>query len=125
MRRGSGIAVLILVILAGIAIGVAAYNAGLDEGVARGLEDAGETSQVVRVVGTGFRGGFPLGLIFFPLFLIGMFALLRGAFWRGRWGRPPHGRGPGQGPWQKEAEDWHRRQHEQGDTVGSAGGEPA
>jgi hypothetical protein len=121
MRRGFGVGMLILVILAGIAIGVAAYSAGLDEGVARGLEDAGETSQVVRVVGPGFRSGFPLGLIFFPLFLLGMFALFRGAFWRGPWGHPPHGRGP----WENEAENWHRRLHERAGTDSSAGGEPA
>jgi hypothetical protein len=121
MRRGFGIGMLILVVLAGIAIGVTAYDAGLDEGVARGLEDAGETSQVVRVVGPGVRDGFPLGLILFPLFLIGMFALFRGVLWRGRWGHSPHGRGP----WEKEAESWHRRQHEQTGTDTSAGGEPA
>ena len=120
MRRGFGIGVMILVILAGVAIGVGAYNAGLEEGIARGLTDAGEGSQVVRVVGDGFRGGFPLGLIFFPLFLFAIFGLFRGAFWRGRWERP--GPGHGHGPWENEAKDWHRRQHEGSGMAPSEGG---
>jgi len=126
MRRGFGFGLLILVILAGVAIGVGAYNAGLDEGIARGVQDAAETSQVIRVVGGGFRDGFPFGLIFFPLFLFGMFALFRGKFRGGRWG---HHDGPGHHDghdrWEKGAEDWHRRQHEQVGESPSAGGEPA
>ena len=121
MRRGFGFGLLILVILAGVAIGVGAYNAGLDEGIARGVQDAAETSQVIRVVGGGFRDGFPFGLIFFPLFLFGMFALFRGGFRGGKWG---HHR-DGHGPWEKGAEDWHRRQHEQVGESPSAGAEPA
>jgi hypothetical protein len=121
MRRGFGIGMVVLVILAGIAVGVGAYNVGLDEGIARGVQDAGETSQVIRVVGDGFRGGFPLGLVFFPLFVLGMFALFRGGFRGGRWGH--HYDGPG--PWGKGPEEWHRRQHEQIGEPPSAGGQPA
>ena len=122
MRRGFGFGLVILMILLGIAVGVTAYNAGLDEGVARGLTDAGETSQVIRVVGDGWRGGgFPLGIIFFPLFLFGIFALFRGPFRGGPW-RHHH---EGHGPWEKGAEDWHRRQHEQVGPPTSSGGEPA
>ena len=36
--------------------------------------------------GRGF--GFPFGLILFPLFVIGIVLLVRGAFARGRWGGP-------------------------------------
>ena len=57
MRRGIGIAVLLLVILGGIAIGVSAYNAG----VTHGLAQAAGGGQVVRVVGPGY-GFFPFGL---------------------------------------------------------------
>jgi hypothetical protein len=122
MRRGTWIAVAVVVILLGIAVGVGAYNAGLREG----MEDSGRAVEVVRVVDG--RGFFPFGLILFPLFLLGIFALFRAAFWRGRWGGHGSGQwGPGPGKGGREMfEDWHRRLHEQGtgDHPG-AGGEPA
>jgi len=112
MRRGMGIVMVILLILAAIAIGVGAYNAGLSQG----LEEGGRAGEVVRVVGPGF-GFFPFGLILFPLFLFGIFALFRAAAWRGRWGGPGGPGGPGRwdhhGPWSERAEEWHRRLHEQ------------
>ena len=61
MRRWTSIVVLLLVILGGIAIGVSAYNAGVNHG----LVQAGH-AQVVRVVGHGF--GFPFGSGFPSLF---------------------------------------------------------
>ena len=91
----------ILAILAVVGVGVVAFNAGVDQGVSQELARAGGTEQVVRVVGHGWgygygRGfGFPFGLILFPLFLIGIVLLLRGAFWRGRWGGGPRWWGPG------------------------------
>lgn len=123
MRRATAIAVLVLVILAGVAIGVGAYHAG----ETHGLTEAGHASQVVRVVDRGEF--FPFGLFLFPLFFFGVFFLVRLAFWGRRWG------GPGRGHWGNEGwpngrgtrfEEWHRRQHEQsaGDHPG-AGGEPA
>ncbi len=138
--------------LAAVGIGVGAYNLG----VSRGLEHGGHAVEAVRVVGPGFHHGygygyFPFGLILFPLFLLGIFLLLRGAFWRGRWGGPGYGPGGwggpgarswgGPGPWGQggpaageRAEEWHRRQH--GDQAGErqreqageqpdGGGEPA
>jgi hypothetical protein len=129
MRRGIGIAVLLLAILAGIAIGVGAYHAG----VSHGLAEAASGGRVVRVVGPGY-GFFPFGLFLFPLFLFAIFALFRFAWWGRRWGGgygpgPGHGHDHGPGPWGegwRRAEDWHRRQHEQdsGDHP-PAGGEPA
>jgi hypothetical protein len=123
MRRAMVIGVVLLAILAGIGIGVAAYNAGLDTGVAEGLRQSGQDAQVVRVAGPRFGHGygygygfgfFPFGLILFPLLVIGIILLVRGAFWRGRWGGP--GYGP-PGPWgqggPQRFEDWHRRQHDQ------------
>ncbi len=128
MRRGFGIVVLMLVVLAGIAIGVGAYNAG----VSHGLAEAANGGQVVHVVGPGYGFGFfPFGLFLFPLFLFGIFALFRFAFWGRRWGGygpggADHGHGPWRGGWNQGAEDWHRRQHEptSGDHTPS-GGEPA
>jgi hypothetical protein len=121
MRRWYGIGVALLVILGGIAIGVGAYNAGIHEG----LERSGDAAEVVRYVGPGF--GFPFGLVLFPLFFFGIFALMRGAFWRRGW--DGHGHGPsGPGPWGKGGppafEEWHRRQHERSPEQTSAGGEP-
>jgi hypothetical protein len=109
MRRiiGIGVAVAVLVVLAGIGIGVGAYNAGLSEGISQGLARSGESVEVVRVVGRGYGPGFgffPFGFLLFPLFLIGIFLLLRAAFWRGRWGGyGPRGWG-GPGPWDPRAQ---------------------
>jgi hypothetical protein len=121
VRRVTAIVVLLLVILGGVAIGIGAYNAGVNHGLA----EAGHASQVVRVVEPGW--GFPFGFLFFPLFFFGILFLLRFA-WGRRWGGP--GRGHWEpGDWQKRRqgmfEDWHRRQHQQaeGDHPG-AGGEP-
>jgi len=121
MRRWTAIAVLVLVILGGIAVGVGAYHAGYNHG----LEASGHVTQIVREGPGGF------GFIFFPLlFFFLIFFLLRAAFFGRRWGgpghwEPDHGeRGEWRGP--RRFEDWHRRQHEQGagDHPG-AGGEPA
>jgi hypothetical protein len=111
MRRGMGIGLVILLVLAGIGIGVAAYNTGLSQG----LEESGRAVEVVRVVG---HGGFPFGLILFPLFIIGFFALMRGMFWR-RWGGPGHEGHWGPGGKGAAFEEWHRRQHEDRTTGGS------
>jgi hypothetical protein len=128
MRRWMWIGVLLLVILGGAIIGVSAYNAG----VTHGLEQTGRAVEVVRV-GPGY-GYFPFGLFLFPLFFIGLFLLIRGAFWSRRWaGRDAHHYGPGgwgAGPWgqrgPEKLEEWHRHQHEQGAGDHRAGGgEPA
>jgi hypothetical protein len=133
MRRTMVVGAAILAVLAVIGIGVAAFNAGIDEGMSRELARTGDPDRVVRVVGHGYgwgygRGfGFPFGLILFPLFVIGLVLLIRGAFWRGRWGGPPRWWGPGgwspggpggygpPGPWGGPAafDEYHRRLHEQ------------
>ena len=100
MRRSMVVGAVILAVLAVIGIGFAAFNAGVDEGISRELARSGD-GNVVRGVGHGYgygygRGfGFPFGLILFPLFIIGIVLLVRGAFWRGRWGGPPRWWGPG------------------------------
>ena len=139
MRRTMVVGAAILAVLAVIGIGVAAFNAGIDEGVSRQVA-SGDTGQVVRVVGPGWgwgygRGfGFPFGLILFPLFVIGIILLVRGAFWRGRWGGPrwggPGGWGPGSygppGPWGGPAgfDEYHRRLHEQPPAPSDPGEDP-
>jgi hypothetical protein len=126
MRRGFGIAALVLVILAGVAIGVGAYHAG----VSHGLAEAATGGQIVRVVGPGYGYGFfPFGIFLFPLFFFLVFGLMRAAFWGRRWGghdHPHKGPGPwGEGPGGR-FEEMHRRLHEQesGDHTPS-GGEPS
>jgi hypothetical protein len=127
MRRGLGVAALLLVILAGIAVAVGAYHAG----VSHGLAEASNAGQVGHVVGPGYGYGwgfFPFGLFLFPLFIFAAFALFRGAWWGGHWHGHDHPHGGsadfGKGP--ARFEEWHRRQHEQasGDHP-SAGGEPS
>ncbi len=124
MRRVMWIAVALLVILGGVAIGVGAYHAGVNHGLAQ----SDHAVQVIREYPGGF---FPFGLFLFPLFLFAIFALVRGFAWRARWGGSGPRRWDAQhGDWAKRRsdmfEDWHRRQHEgaTGDHPGS-GAEPA
>jgi hypothetical protein len=117
MRRWFGVGVALLVILAGVAIGVGAYHAGYNHG----LVNSGHVREVVVGPGYGPGYGFPFGFLFFPLFFIGLFLLIRGAFWRRRWaygGGPDH---PHMGPWGHgpgapggSFDEWHRRQHGEG-----------
>jgi len=129
----------ILAIVAMVGIGFAAFNAGVDEGISRDLAQSENGAQVVRVVGHGYgygygRGfGFPFGLILFPLLIIGIVLLVRGAFWRGRWGGPRWG-GPGYGPggygppghWggPQAFDEYHRRLHEQPRASAGPGDDP-
>jgi hypothetical protein len=120
MRRAFVIGLVLLLGLAGVAIGVGAYHAGVNHG----LDQVASGARVVRVVDPGYDG-FPFGLFLFPLVFIGFFLLLRGAFWGRRWG------GPGSwspGHWNRREmfDEWHRSQHEPGaqDPPGP-GGEPA
>ena len=124
MRRGIGAIALVVVILAGVGIGVGAYRAGERNGVAQGIEQVqvaqqnGQQVQVVHVVDES-RGFFFPGFFLFPFFLIGGIVLIKGIFMgAGRWGRGgPHGYGPG--PWNEEgrrrfeerAREWHTHEH--------------
>ena len=66
MRRSMVIRAVILAVLA--VVGIAAFNAGVDQGISRELAQSGDTDQVVRVVGDTATGGvtagfgFPFGL---------------------------------------------------------------
>jgi hypothetical protein len=149
MRRSMVIGAAILAVLAVVAIGVVAFNAGVDQGISQQLARTGD-AQAVRVVGPGWgwgygRGfGFPFGLILFPLLIVGIVLLVRGAFWRGRWGGGPRWWGPGgygpggpggygPGGYGPQAfDEYHRRLHEQppapagpGATPEGSGGTPA
>ena len=121
MRRGFAAIALVVVILAGVGIGVASYNAGQRNGIAQGVQQVqtaqqnGQTVQVVHVVDEGRPFFFP-GFFLFPLFLFGFIFLIGGIMrGAGRWGHG--GRGPG--PWNEEgrkrfeekAGEWHRQQH--------------
>jgi hypothetical protein len=118
MRRGLWIGVVLLLVAAGILIGVGAYHAGETHGIA----EAGRASEVVRVVG---YHGFPFGIIVFPLVIFGIFAIAGAR--RRRWAAMgPGGPGPWGGKWgydQDAVREMHRRLHEQGsgDHPGSGG----
>lgn len=107
MRTATRVTLALLAIAIATAIGFVAYQAGIDAGAA-----SSDGTEVVRVVGDGWRGGpgfFP-GFLFFPLFIIGFILLLKFVFrpWGWGWHGPPGGHG-----WEDRAADWHRRQHDQ------------
>jgi hypothetical protein len=126
MRRGMVIVPVLLAILLSAGVGVAAYNAGENQGEQQAtaqIQSAqanGEDVQVIHVVGDDRHGFFP-GFFLFPLFLIGMFFLIGAIFRAGRWGGKGHGHGPG-GPWNDEgrrhfeerAREWHNHEHGEG-----------
>ena len=109
MRRMRWVGMLVLATLAGVAIGVASYNAGVNHGLA----ESGRAVQIVREV-PGF-GFFPFGLLLFPLFFFLFFGLLGRVVWGGRWrggfrpGDVGHRPGGTAG-----FDEWHRRQHQEG-----------
>jgi hypothetical protein len=131
MRRGWPIVATIVGVLLLVGVGVAAYNAGLDDGVRRGAE-AGQVVEVVGGHGYGWHGGwfFPFGFLFFPLIIIGTILLVRFAVGGRRFWGPGYGWGAAHGPASDEGrarfedrfDEWHRRQHEQGSTSPNPGG---
>ena len=108
MRRPFTVITSLLLIGAGVAIGVAAYNAGYN----RGLEANG-TVEVIRTVGPGW-GFFP-GFFIFPLIVLAIFAFGRGfrhgGSHHGGWSYHGNGHDVGARSEERSAE-WHRRQHE-------------
>jgi hypothetical protein len=129
MRRGMVIVPVIVAILLMVGIGVAAYNAGENNGQQQATEQIqsaqanGQEVQVVHVVGDNQHWFFP-GFFVFPFLLIGLFFLIGGMFRAARWGGKGHGHGPG-GPWNEEgrqrfeerAREWHQREHGNGGDV--------
>ena len=127
--RGIGsflLGIVALVLLAGI--GVAIYNAGLQQGIAQTVELPGSVPYYAY---GGHWGGFGIfGLIFPILFLFLIFGLIRAALGggRGRWGHPGYGYGPGRwgsGPWMADRDsriaEWHRQLHEAEGATGGSG----
>jgi hypothetical protein len=119
MRRGFGIAGVIVTLVLLVIVGVVAYNIGWSEGVNTHLPAAtqGDGAPANYYYGPRFFGpGFGiLGIFWFLLILFGLFWLFRFAFWgfgaRRMWG---YGRGWGYGPghsFEERAQEWHRRQH--------------
>jgi hypothetical protein len=108
--------VFFLLVLAGAAaIGIGAYNAGVQHGALEAARTAalppeGTPAPVYVLAGPWHAGYFPV----FPLFL-GFFLfvfVLRGLLWRGSWGG-----GRGCGPRRHDGvppafDEWHRRAHE-------------
>ena len=103
--------VLLLAAPAAAAVGVAAYNAGVAQGLAEASRAAGTANVPAPYIyawprpwGFGLFPFFP----FFPfLFIFLWFVLLRGLWWRGSrgWGWQDGGVPP-------RFEEWHRRAHE-------------
>ena len=122
MRRGIAIITLLFVILAGVGIGVSAYDAGKDAGQTQALEQVqtaqqnGQEVQVVHVVGENrpffFPGFFLFPVLFFLFFFFVIGRIFRGA---GRWGGHHHGPGPwnaeGRKHFEERAKEWHAQQH--------------
>ncbi len=107
-----GIGLLITIVIAAV-VGVAAYQAG----VAQGLATTGTAVAPAAYYGGPFLGFGLFGFIFPLLFLFLIFGLLRAAFgggWGGHryggWGGPhDHGKW-GEGP--SRLEEWHKKAHE-------------
>jgi hypothetical protein len=129
MRRGVAVVALVVVILTAIGIGVSAYHAGEQNGIAQGIEQVqvaqskGQDVQVVHVVGEDRPFFFP-GFFLFPLFVFGFIFLFAGIA-RGRWGGPRRGPGPwnedGRRRFEERAREWHQKEHaDQQQTLGGS-----
>ena len=110
-RFGFWLAISLLAIAMLAVVGYYSYHAGMMHGIAEsGKLTSGGNAPVVVWPRWGFGFGF---FPFFPLFffiLLWVF-LLRGLFWRRRWGAGcGYGSGSGVPP---QFEEWHRRAHEQ------------
>ncbi len=108
---------LVLVLVAGaVALVNNAYQAGVAQGLAESgkLPSPGTGGVPYPYYGAPYFYHWPFGFGFFgflfPLFFfLVLFTLVRGFFWRGRWGGP-------HGSWKAGVppmfEEWHRRAHE-------------
>ena len=118
-RFAIGILLVIVLIVGAVGVGVYAYNMGIAQGLAQSERlPAPATGTApypyfgypyfIRPFGFGF--GF-LGCLFPLLFFFLFFALVRGFFWRGHWGRFAHHR-----HWEGGAppmfDEWHKKAHE-------------
>ena len=129
---GAFAAIVLIAVIAGLGIG--AYNAGVNEGIAeaaRAAQAAGDAAPVVYPpyaggpwgygYGNGWGGG-GFGFFGFLLFILGFFlfiGLIRAAF---GWGRSGGG-GRGHGGWdgrRERMEEYHRELHRRDEPQGSS-----
>jgi hypothetical protein len=132
MRWFAWVLVSLLLVAGAGAIGVAAYDAGIAEGVARSAADAGSTVVTPYPYyghGWGFGGFFGiLGFFLFLVLVIGIVRFATGGPRRGWYGGPwgPGGsskHGGGHGPWSDRAREVHDEWHRGGDP-GATGDRP-
>ena len=128
MRRGFGIAGLLVTVILFVIVGAVAYNIGWSDGVNTHLPAAtqGDGTPAPYYYGYGFHPFFAgFGILWFLLIFFGIFWLFRMAFWgfagrrmMGGWG---YGKGWGYGPgfgqrrwgsFEERAQEWHKEQHE-------------
>jgi len=112
-----GVLLALALIVGAVGLGTTTYRAG----VARGLAESGQPGEFLERGPEGIPGPYARGPFFYPrpfgfgfgflgllfplLFILLLFGLLRGLFWRGH-----------RGHWEKGAppmfEEWHRRAHQ-------------
>ena len=103
MRGPFRIFLALVLIVAGVGIGISAYNWGYTNG----LEAGGADVQVVRTVGHGW-GFFP-GFFIFPLVFILLFAFARGRHgWHHGGRHDEHGRSH----LEQRFDEWHAGRHQ-------------
>jgi hypothetical protein len=117
-----GIVLVVLLVLAATGAAWLAYNAGVENGLARsaaGEEPAGPPGYWygMRPFGPGFG---LLGCLGFPLLFFLFFGAMRMVFWPWRMGMGGGPRGKfGRGGWRQhfdeEREEWHRKAHSAGE----------
>ncbi len=126
-----GVAVLLLIAVAA-ALGVAAYNIGVNVGLNVAQQVAIQDGQPVPIAPYGYgpywHGGFGFfGIIFWILGFFLIVGLIRAAFgmgrggrggW-GRWGGPMGPGGPGGFGGGDRVAEWHRELHRREETGGS------
>ena len=132
MRRGFGLAGLLVTAILLVIVGAIAYNVGWSDGVSTHLPAAAQGDVAPGYYYYGgphfFGGGAIFGFLWFLLIIFGIFWLFRLAFWgfagrrmmgggwgygRGGWGR--------YGSFEERAQEWHRKQHgEQPPASGTA-----
>lgn len=121
--NGRSLAGVILVLVLAAIVGVTGYQLGIAQGVAQAVPVPAGGAPVAyygpHYWGFGF---FPLGFLFPILFFFLFFALLRGIFWGGPWGRGRYWHGDHDHDVPGRFEEWHRRSHEQGSTHDRTGG---
>jgi hypothetical protein len=130
----------LLIIVVAVAIGAAAYNAGVSAGITEGAQQALASGDAVPAGPYGYGYGYGpywhpfgfgwgfFGIIFWILGIFLVIGLIRFAFGSGRGGHGPRGPG-GHGGWsgrRESVEEWHRELHRRdGPDAADGEGRPA